>query len=804
MEALATKATNRVAAIFLSLLAVGCGGGGSGGETNAALPVAIDLKISKSETYQNDSVELTWSSSSGASCSGSGDWGGSKSANGTETVEASAVGEYSFTLACSRSSNSATQTVELLVLEELQIGYSDFRVELSEDDSKEFDVASATTNREPLTPLAYTVNKGPSYGTIVLNEGIAVYEAQANFFGEDTIEISVFGENQTAIASVTIAVTAVNDPPSLNVEYPSLYSSDAHALILSGTTLDFPYSVSDPDTSMGELTIFVTINGEVFPLEVLEDVLRVSLGENFYAGLKSFNFSVSDGISEASSRLELWLLRNLSDSSSGPRVNQLLGNIEDPLRDFNYLVVFDDIAPGAIRNAGYEALTYYIGGFLADFDSRRQGLINATFNVYVIDFPAGISSGLNINTGCYDASPETYCAEEAQESANELISGLTEFSNVTIDAISIITGLDGRGVNLGTVNVQPLLGVADGSFAGPNRLLKTLKHEFGHAFQSLGDHYTSDYLLEDDAGQKLIDMSDGIETLDAYSVDISLEENPTAVKWRHHFNEDGSIPGLDSQVGEDARSIGYWSGCYYHAERCFRSSYNSIMNNLGVYAEELAFDLDRTQFDHVKFDDVGAEAFALAVLQQQGINSIDVELDENGDLLVGHKLQIPSTLFAIDWYIDGVRVEDWATVSATKLGGADLNDEDGNPLVERIRVSKKGPGESSNVAYRARALSSTPLIVVKDEIDTYGDVYLGSLSSQSGLWVCNQNNTSWAGAETTYCHSTLTIRFSDGWHYSPDWNNKLELLEQRADDIYFYYEDSGLGSQFFINWGFYQ
>lgn len=79
MEAMAIKASNRVAAIFLSLLAVGCGGGGAGGETSAALPVAIDLKISKSETYQNDSVELTWSSSSGASCSASGDWGGSKS-----------------------------------------------------------------------------------------------------------------------------------------------------------------------------------------------------------------------------------------------------------------------------------------------------------------------------------------------------------------------------------------------------------------------------------------------------------------------------------------------------------------------------------------------------------------------------------------------------------------------------------------------------------------------------------------------------------------------------------------------------
>jgi len=804
MEAMAIKASNRVAAIFLSLLAVGCGGGGAGGETSAALPVAIDLKISKSETYQNDSVELTWSSSSGASCSASGDWGGSKSVNGAETVEASDVGEYSFTLACSNSSNSATQTVELTVLEELQIAYSDFRVELSEDDSKEFDVAKATTNREPLTALAYTVNKGPSYGTIALNEGTAVYEAKADFFGEDTIEMSVSGENQTATASVTISVTAVDDPPSLNVQYPSLYSSDANALILSGTTLDFPYSVSDPDTSMDELTIAVTINGEIFPLQVLEDVLRVSLGENFYAGLKSLKFSVSDGTSEANSTLELWLVRNLSDTSSGPRVNQLLGNIEDPMRDFNYLVVFDDIGPGAVRNAGYEALTYYIGGFLADFDSRRQALIDATFNVYVIDFPAGISSGLNIKIGCYDASPDTYCAEEAQESADTLVSGLSDFSNLSIDAISIITALDGRGVNLGTVNVQPLLGVVDGSFSGPNRLLKTLKHEFGHAFQRLGDHYTSDFLLEDDAGKKLIDMSDGIETLDAYSIDISLEENPEAVKWKHHFNGDSSIPGLDSQVGEDARSIGYWSGCYYHDERCFRSSYNSIMNNLGVYADELAFDRDRTQFDHVKFDDVGAEAFALAVLQQQGINSINVELDENGDLLVGHKLQIPSTLFAIDWYIDGVRVEDWAAVSATKLSGADLKDENGSFLVERIRVSKKGPGEYSNVAYRARALASSSLIIVKDEIDTYADVYLGALSSRSGLWVCDENNTSWTGAETTYCNSTLSIRFADGWHYSPDWNNKLELLEQRADDIYFYYEDSGLGSQFFINWGFYQ
>ena len=58
-------------------------------------------------------------------------------------------------------------------------------------------------------------------------------------------------------------------------------------------------------------------------------------------------------------------------------------------------------------------------------------------------------------------------------------------------------------------------------------------------------------LLEDDAWKKLIDMSDAIQFLDAYSIDISLEENPEAVKWKHHFVDKENIPGLDSFVGEN-------------------------------------------------------------------------------------------------------------------------------------------------------------------------------------------------------------------------------------------------------------
>ena len=102
----------------------------------------------------------------------------------------------------------------------------------------------------------------------------------------------------------------------------------------------------------------------------------------------------------------------------------------------------------------------------------------------------GVSSGLDIKIGCYDDSPTTYCIRRAEQS-DDLVSSSNALSAIDIGSISIITSLDGRGVNLGSVNVQPLTESTNGNFSGLNRLPRTLKHEFGHAFQELGDHYTT-------------------------------------------------------------------------------------------------------------------------------------------------------------------------------------------------------------------------------------------------------------------------------------------------------------------------
>ena len=64
------------------------------------------------------------------------------------------------------------------------------------------------------------------------------------------------------------------------------------------------------------------------------------------------------------------------------------------------------------------------------------------------------------------------------------------FGESYFDNYSVITGINGRGVNSGNINVQPLSDSRDGvdvnSYRrGPNYLVNVLKHEFGHGYSFL-------------------------------------------------------------------------------------------------------------------------------------------------------------------------------------------------------------------------------------------------------------------------------------------------------------------------------
>ncbi|MBO78707.1 MAG: hypothetical protein CMQ22_03960, partial [Gammaproteobacteria bacterium] len=111
-------------------------------------------------------------------------------------MPAAVVGEFSFSLACSNATASASKTVNLKILEELSIRYADQNIVLNEDDVKEFDADLATTSREPLSDLIYTLTDPPENGSASIAGRVVTYTPNKDFFGADSLEITATAENQ--------------------------------------------------------------------------------------------------------------------------------------------------------------------------------------------------------------------------------------------------------------------------------------------------------------------------------------------------------------------------------------------------------------------------------------------------------------------------------------------------------------------------------------------------------------------------------------------------------------------------------
>ena len=772
--------------------------GSSDGQPN----VTVSLSASPLTVVAGNVVTLNWSSTNATGCSASGGWSGSKSASGTETVTPESAGAVEYSISCRGEGEAYGRSVSVEVLPVLELTGSGSALSTAEDTAAFRAIDVFSSNRDALESLVYSVSTQALNGSVALDDTELTYTPAQDYFGSDTFEITASAEGVTAVASFSVSVSPVNDAPIITLTAGGLPTDSGLDVLWADPTFDITATVTDVDNAAGELTYSGTLNSTSVTIDVAEGVITMSVPADYVAGSSTAVIAVSDGADEAEASLDFWGAQIMANSPNRARVTQLFGDVQNPNRQIDHYVYLDGISDEALLAASWEALTYFYGQFLPEGDASREALIDGMFNLVVIDFPEGAIDPIEVTTGCDGVDQTIYCIGDVAGQAIPFLADLElydAFVDVTLaaDIFSVVTSVPGRGVALGRYNIQPLASVSNEPGAyGPNEMLWVLKHELGHSFGWLGDHYTSDFLAEQPNGSPANDVSNLWGTVDFWFTDISTEDEYENVKWQHKFLETTSVPGWNTTDNKTNEAVGYWTGCYYHDTNCFRTSYNSIMNGDYTSGAEFADWLEfRTASDAFNFDPVAKEAQYLRAIHLQGAKSIDVTLPEasSDGLVVTHSASLPTDLFAIDWFVNGELVTDWSVYGATLSGGTPADD-----FVQKVTFPRPSSATETSIAYRIRDLNDEPVIEVEDALDTFADVYGGRVSFEGGFYICPENNTDWEGVVEQYCHITLSAYLSDGTVVF-DAPNRASLVS-RYPSLTHFIERSGLGAQVMIDW----
>ena len=783
---------------IFSLSVLSACGGSSDGQPN----VTVSFSASPSTVVAGNPVTLEWSSTNATRCTASGGWSGAKASSGSETVTPESAGTVEYSVSCRGEGEAYGRSVSVEVLPVLEVSAAAGALSTAEDASVSAAIDNFSTNRDALESLVYSVSTQAANGSVALDGAELTYTPAQDYFGSDTFQITATSEGVTAVASYSVSVSPVNDAPVITLTANGLPTDTGLDVLWADPTFEITATVTDVDNAVGELTYSGCLNATAVTVDAAEGVITLSVPADYVAGPSTVDILVSDGTDEAEASLDFWGAQIMSNNPDRARVTQLFGDVRNPNRQIDHYVYLDGISDDALLAASWEALTYFYDQFLPEGDASREALIDGMFNLVVIDFPEGAIDPIEVTTGCDGVDETIYCIGDVAGQAIPFLADLElydAFVDVTLaaDIFSVVTTVPGRGVALGRYNIQPLVSVSNEPGAyGPNEMLWVLKHELGHSFGWLGDHYTSDFLAEQSNGTPANDFSNLWGTVDFWYTDISTEDEHEKVKWQHKFLETTSVPGWNTTDNKTNEAVGYWEGCYYHDTNCFRTSYNSIMNGDYTSGAELADWLEfRTAADAFSYDSVAKEAQYLRAIHLQGAKSISVALPETSSdgLVVAHSARLPANLFAIDWFVNGELVTDWSAYGASLSEGAATDD-----FAQKLTFPRPSSGAETSIAYRIRDLNDAPVIEVEDALDDFADVYGGRFSFEGGFYICPENNTDWEGVVEHYCHITLNAYLSDGTIIF-DAPNRASLVSSYPNLTHFI-ERSGLGAQVMIDW----
>ena len=731
----------------------------------------------------------------------------------------------------------------------LTLGFVSFSI--NEDET--YSGSIAATANESVT-LQYTITSQPSQGSLTLStNGDITYIPSSNYNGSDQFLYSVTAveKSVTKNATVNITVNPVNDAPVMTITS----FSNSNEFVLPDEQVSVGVNISDIDNDIETLTIsanslygnpVASFNSD--QSQVILDPSNINIG-----GLVDVNIVLSDGESQSESTITFWNLKKITSIYEDNLTYTFFGDEKNNSRLFNYAFLIDGVEENKdkvnIRNGLREWLDFIN-------DSEIKYFIDNFFNIHVIelndeDNPIKVQTGATIKednefdtltddelddfyedefepAGCSYRDPNIYCFN------GDFVSDVEDFIQESgfsgTDNISVITGVEGRGTACPgcstPINIQDYyIGSNASEDVYVRALFMTLKHEFGHTFNDLGDEYTSDYwdpeenpdgainclaaseyyddLIEfdededgsfDDDELTEIERSGLVFDWNCLWVDGSpnttSENDPLEFKWKHLFDNPDNIPGYHDEELKDG--IGIFTGTYYGIDYTFRPSYESVMNgSTGDGYEQWWYYANKVNGN--SWDKVGIEAFAIQALKYQGLHDLQPSFG-NSSLTINLGLVMPNDVFDIEWYIDGQ--VDSSLKNQTS-----------------ITINNQSSGWQK-IAYRIVEKSSTKqYLFVTDELENYADVYDGFFTSFNQTHYCDEPLSEEEGYDESVCYGTISgydlgsdgtyteyggydIRNIDdffSWNGSGDYSESNHWAEYMI-------EYSGLGGQIAVNW----
>ena len=547
---------------------------------------------------------------------------------------------------------------------------------ISIDEDTNYTGNVVATANEPVT-LQYELTSTTTNGVLTFSEsGAITYSPNENFNGQDQFSYSVTAveKSVTRNSTVTITINPVNDLPIISIDSKTNLDKDN---LLFDSNITVSVSFSDVDNTINDgLTFSALINNETLPTtftstaegkgDIVVDLLNISK-----AGLFDAEIVISDGIDTDRDSFTTWFIANkqiitvaMDDDKSdgfdaGSTTNKdyyvyyLVGG-GNTFGRTDYLFVADslkeDLNDGTVSDikSFRDALLRSINALN---DSDAAEFFTGYFDIVVAEpvSPDGTSLA-SIETGCYDWDEDVYCI-----GSGDINDAVFDDLFSEHDLVSVLTMIDGRGVNLGNTNIQEI----------KPRTEYTLMHELGHAHGEMGD----EYITSDDR-----DVSYWADL----NVNTTTQSDPNLLKWKHHVADLMNVAGKDFKVcynyadgtifdeGEDATTcdclfnlydadgnrtgrnpvcdvVGLFEGNYYGEFDNYRPKYWTIMEG-GI----------------LKYGEVNTEGFAVGSIHNQGfVDGDDVSfVSDASGANTGFEIDIDvaydTSKLKLQWYVDGV------------------------------------------------------------------------------------------------------------------------------------------------------